>query len=316
MQGYTARNVSHTDFILIGFSGPAVWRQYLFIPFFITFVFSVIANIILVFIIILNRALHSPMCLLICAMSFVDLSVIIFCVPNMLFSLLLNWNHISLLGCLVQMFFLLIAGAFQSTIFMWMALDRYFAICTPLHYTKHMGFPSFLKFVIIPVLRNAIIVLTLVGLAGSLSYCQSNEIDHCFCEHMALVTLACGSIQINSILGLVGAFCVPTADFFLVTASYIKIFVSVFKSGKSSQKALSTCITHIMVTTVSLILLLTSYLSYRVNNSIVSNSRTLISTMYLLIPGCFNPLIYGIRTKEIRQHIMKTLKFSKITPNH
>ncbi|KAL4593509.1 putative olfactory receptor 52P1 [Arapaima gigas] len=302
MQGYTARNVSHTDFILIGFSGPAVWRQYLFIPFFITFVFSVIANIILVFIIISNRALHSPMCLLICAMSFVDLSVITFCVPNMLFSLLLNWNHISLLGCLVQMFCVHAAGGFQSTIFMWMALDRYFAICTPLHYSEHMAFSAFLKFVIIPVLRNAIFVLTVIGLAGSLSYCQSNEIDHCFCEHMALVTLACGSIQINIV------------DFLLIIASYIKIFVSVFKSGKSRQKALSTCITHIIAMVMNLTFVFTAFLSYRIRGNISSSSRAIISTIYVVVPGCFNPIIYGIRTKEIREQLVKTMRCGKISP--
>ncbi|XP_018608550.1 putative olfactory receptor 52P1 [Scleropages formosus] len=316
MQEYTVRNLSYTDFILIGFSGPREWRQLLFIPFFIIFVISVITNIILMSIILSNRVLHSPMCLLICAMSFVDLTIIICCVPHMLFSLLLNWNHISLLGCLVQMFFVHAGGGLQSTIFMWMALDRYFAICAPLRYNEHMSCSAFLKFVLVPVLRNVIFVLAVISLAGSLSYCQSNEIDHCFCEHMALVTLACGSIRINNILGLAGTFCVPAVDFLLVTASYIKIFVSVFRSGKSSQKALSTCITHIMVITVSLIFVLTSYLSYRGSSNFSSNIRAVISTMYLLIPGCFNPVIYGIRTKEIRLHMMKALKCGKITPSH
>ncbi|XP_018608549.1 putative olfactory receptor 52P1 [Scleropages formosus] len=313
MQEYIVRNFSHTDFVLIGFSGPREWRQLLFTTFLFMLLLSLAANLILMFTIISHKTLHSPMYLLICAMSFVDLSVMIFCVPNMLFSLLLNWNHISLLGCLVQMFFVHIAGAFQSTILLWMALDRYFAICTPLHYREHMRFSAFLKFVIVPMLRNAFFVVAVVGLAASLSYCQSNEIDHCFCEHMALVTLACGSIHISNVLGLVAAFCVPTADFLLITASYIKIFTSVFKSGKSSQKALSTCFTHIIVMTVSLTFVLTAFLSYRIKSSISSNSRAMISTMYLLVPGCFNPIVYGIRTKEIRQQLMKAVG-RKISP--
>ncbi|KAL4647679.1 olfactory receptor 52E8-like [Arapaima gigas] len=312
MQEYAVSNFSYTSFILTGFSGPKEWRQLLFIPFLLIFLLSVAANCVLMFIIVSHRSLHSPMYLLICAMSFVDISTIIFSVPNMLFSLLLSWNRISLLGCLVQMFFIHIAGTFQSTILLWMALDRYFAICTPLHYSEHMVFSAFLKFVIAPVLRNVILILLVVSLAGNLQYCQSNEIDHCFCEHMALVTLACGPIHVNNAVGLITIFWIPTADFLLIIVSYIKIFVSVFKSGKSSQKALSTCITHIMVMTVSIIFLLTAFLFYRIKNNLSSNSRAIISVTYLLIPGCFNPIIYGIRTKEIRQQVMKKVRCGKV----
>uniref|UniRef100_A0A8C9UYA4 Olfactory receptor 52E8-like n=1 Tax=Scleropages formosus TaxID=113540 RepID=A0A8C9UYA4_SCLFO len=310
------RNFSYSSFILIGFSGPKEWRQLLFIPFLLMFLISVASNSMLMFIIVSHKALHSPMCLLICVLSFVDISVVIFAVPNMLFSLLLNWNHISLLGCLVQMFFVHIAGAFQSTILLWMALDRYFAICTPLHYNEHMTFSVFLKFVIIPSLRNIILILAIVGLAGTLQYCQSNEIDHCFCEHMALVTLACGPIYVNNAVGLITIFCIPATDFLLIIASYIKIFVSVFKSGKSSPKALSTCITHIMVMTVSIIFLLTAFLSYRIKNNLSSNSHAIISIIYLLVPACFNPIIYGIRTKEIRQQVMKKMRCGKVAQLH
>ncbi|KAL4604929.1 olfactory receptor 52E8-like [Arapaima gigas] len=315
MQEYTVRNISHTDFILTGFSGLKELRQLLFIPFSLMFLISFAANSLLIFVIVSHRNLHSPMYLLICALAFVDLSATVFCVPNMLFSLLLNWDHISLLGCLVQMFFVHIAGAFESTILLWMALDRYFAICTPLHYSEHMVFSAFLKFIIVPVLRNVILILLVVSLAGTLQYCHSNEINHCYCEHMALVTLACGPIYLNNAVGLITAFCIPATDFILIIASYVNIFVSVFKFGKSSQKALSTCLTHIIIIGMSVFFALTSFLSYRIKNNISSDSRTAISIAYLLVPGCLNPIIYGIRTKEIREKVTKKfVKCGKILP--
>uniref|UniRef100_A0A8C9TAV3 Olfactory receptor 52K1-like n=1 Tax=Scleropages formosus TaxID=113540 RepID=A0A8C9TAV3_SCLFO len=307
MSEYAARNISHTDFILSGFSGPKEWKQLLFIPFFLLFVMSVTANSMIIFIILSHRALHSPMYLLICVMAFVDLVIAISFVPNMLLNLLFNWNHISLMGCLVQMFCIHFFTSVQTTVLLWMALDRFYAICTPLHYNEHMRFSAFLKFVIIPMLRNAVFISAIVGLARSLSYCQSNEIKHCFCEHMALVTLACGPMYVNSVVGLCGVFFILAADVLFIVVSYVRIFVSLFKSGRSSQKAFSTCITHIIVMFVGLIMALTSFLSYRIKNDMSSNSHMAISTMYLLVPTCLNPIIYGIRTKEIRQQVIKAI---------
>uniref|UniRef100_A0A8C9TV50 G-protein coupled receptors family 1 profile domain-containing protein n=1 Tax=Scleropages formosus TaxID=113540 RepID=A0A8C9TV50_SCLFO len=309
-------NISHTDFILNGFSGSREWKQLLFIPFFLLFVMSITANSMIIFIILSHRALHSPMYMLICVMAFVDLVIPIFCVPNMLLNLLFNWNHISLIGCLVQMFCIHFFGSVQTTILLWMALDRFYAICTPLHYNEHMRFSAFLKFVIIPMLRNAVFISAIVGLARSLSYCQSNEIKHYFCEHMALVTLACGPIYVNNVVGLCTMFFIPAADVLFIVFSYVRIFVSLFKSGKSSQKALSTCITHIVVMFMNVILALTSFLSYRIKNEMSSNSHMVISAMYLLMPACLNPIIYGIRTKEIRQQVIKVMKCGKRFTQH
>ncbi|KAI3353909.1 hypothetical protein L3Q82_004871 [Scortum barcoo] len=302
-------NISHTLFILDGFNELGALRPVLFIPFFIMFIVSLSANSLLLYVIISQRSLHSPMYILIAGMACVDLSLPLFFVPNMLLSFLFDWRGISLIGCLVQMHFIHFVGTFQSTFLLWMALDRYFAICTPLHYHKRMALPKFLKFIILLVFRNILMITLLVSLAGSLSFCSANVINHCFCEHMALVELACGSTSVNNLAGLLTVFLVPVADFIFIAASYVVIFSSVLTSGKSGVKALHTCITHIVVITVSLTIALIAFLSYRIRNGLWSSAafRVFISTMYLLFPSCFNPIIYGIRTTEIRQHVVKTL---------
>ncbi|XP_030633803.1 olfactory receptor 52K2-like [Chanos chanos] len=307
-------NTSHTVFILNGFQNLGKWRPALVAPFLLMFILSVIGNTILSSIIMSKRNLHSPMFVLIGLMSVVDLCIPIFAVPNMLLSLSFNLNTISLYGCLIQMFFIIFFQSFQSTILLWMALDRYFAICTPLYYHKHMALPNFLKFVILPLLRNVIFVLLVIGLAGSLYFCHTTVMDHCFCEHMALVQLACGDTSINNLVGLLGAFLVPTADFVLIAVSYIIIFSTVIKSGQSHSKAINTCITHIIVMTVSLTLTLMAYLSYRIRNNISLNSRVFLSLMYLLFPSCFNPIVYGVRTKEIRQQFLHIMRNVRILP--
>ncbi|XP_070685391.1 olfactory receptor 52K1-like [Pempheris klunzingeri] len=298
---------SHKLFILNGFSELGALRPVLFLPFFIMLAVSLLANSLLLYVIISQRSLHSPMCILIAGMAVVDLSLPLFVVPNMLLSFLFDWRGISLIGCLVQMHFIHFVASFQSTLLVWMALDRYFAICTPLYYHDRMALPKFLKFIIPLVVRNVIMVTLFVSLAGKLTFCAANVMNHCFCEHMALVELACGSTTINNLVGLLTVFLNPVADFIFITASYVVIFSSVLRSGRVGVKALHTCITHIVVITVSLTIALVAFLSYRIRNGLPAAMRVFTSTMYLLFPSCFNPIIYGIRTTEIRQHILKTL---------
>ncbi|XP_072547184.1 olfactory receptor 52K1-like [Salminus brasiliensis] len=305
-------NISFTTFQLNGFYSLGEWRRFLFIPYFLMFLLCVIANSILIFLIISQRSLHSPMFVLIGVMAVVDLLMPMFVVPNMLLSFLFDWNQISLLGCLMQIFWVQVFGAFQSTLLLWMALDRFFAICRPLSYHKHMQITNFLKFVIVPVIRNLLINIIMVSLAGKLHFCMKNEIDHCFCEHMGLVQLACQNTSINSVLGLTATLIITTADFIFITVSYAIIFTSVIKSGKSSSKAINTCVTHIIVITFSLVLVLTAFLSYRLGTNASSNIRIFISTMYALFPSCFNPIIYGVRTKEIRLQFLKYFNRVKV----
>ncbi|XP_041849974.1 olfactory receptor 52E4-like [Melanotaenia boesemani] len=297
---------SHKDFILDGFEELGALRPVLFLPFFLMFVVALLANSLLVYVVISQRSLHQPMSILIAGMACVELCLPVFFVPNMLLNFLFDWRGISLIGCLIQMHFIHFFGAFQTTFLVWMALDRYFAICTPLYYHQHMALQRFLRFIVPLVVRNVLIITQFVILAGRRSFC-TNVIKHCFCEHMALVELACGSTAINSLAGLIAVFFIPVLDFFIIAASYVVIFSSVLRSSRSGTKALRTCITHIIVLTFSLSLALIAFLSYRIRNGLPAASRVFFSTMYLLFPSCFNPIIYGIRTAEIRQQMLKTL---------
>nr|XP_021322218.1 olfactory receptor 52K1-like [Danio rerio] len=305
MRDPPVQNTSFTDFKLNGFYSLGDLRPFLFIPFFLMFSLAITANSLLIYLIISQRSLHSPMYILIGLMGVVDLLLPVFFVPNMLLNFLFNWSGISLTACLIQMFCLHFVGTFQTTLLLCMALDRYFAICKPLYYHKYKEISNFLKFVFAPVIRNALLIVIIVSLAGRLSFCATNVIDHCFCEHMALVQLACGDISINNIVGLLTVFFVPATDFILITASYVVIFTSVFKSGETRMKALHTCITHLIVLSVALTSAMIAFLSYRIRNDISSNNRIVISVMYLCFPSCFNPIIYGWRTKEIRQMFLK-----------
>ncbi|KAI3353910.1 hypothetical protein L3Q82_004872 [Scortum barcoo] len=171
-------NVStHKHFILNGFNELGALRPVLFVPYFIMLMVSLLANSLLLYVIISQRSLHSPMYILMAGVACVDFSIPLFFVPNMLLSFLFDWRGISLIGCLLQMYLLHFVGAFHSTFLLWMALDRYFAICTPLYYHERMSLPQFLKFIIPPVVRNFLtITLFVTGQTKSGSQAHHEEI--------------------------------------------------------------------------------------------------------------------------------------------
>lgn len=307
-------NISHRQFIFNAFADLGPLRPVVFIPVSVLVVVSLFANLLLLYVIISQKSLHCPMYVLIACMLGVDLSLPMLVLPSLMLNLLFDLRGISLSGCLSQMFFLHFLGTCQSTLLLLMALDRYFAICTPLHYQEHVSLPRFLKFVLPLLTRNVVMVSLVVSLAGRLPFCSSSTINHCICEHMALVELACGATTANSLVGLMTVVFVTVLDFCFIVSSYVVIFRSVLHSGTSGSKALHTCITHIIVMVVSLAFVLTVSITYRIGNSLPAAARVFISIVYLFVPSCLNPIIYGIRTTEIRQHIPKALSFSRPVP--
>lgn len=300
-------NFSYNEFYLIGFTDLKEYRQYLFIPFLIMFIYTLFANGIIIFVIVKESKLHAPMYILIGFIAALGFIQPIFLVPRMLISFLFNKNMIYRNECLVQMFCLHMAGLFQSSILVVMAVDRFFAIVYPLQYHDYVNIKTSLIFGLSLFFRNLLYVVSMVGLLGPLHFCKSNEIYHCVCEHTSVVNLACGDLSKNYMAGIIG-FSLTSSDCVFIVCSYMVIFVIIFRSpsGESRQKAIYTCSTHLMVLVVAFVSVVGAFVGYRVP-TIPRDLRVLCTLGYLLFTNCFNPVIYGIRTKEIRVQVVKYL---------
>ncbi|KAK2846489.1 hypothetical protein Q5P01_009488 [Channa striata] len=242
-------NFSHRTFVLSGFPELQNHRRMLALPFSASYLSVLLANSMLVYVICSVKSLHSPMYVLICTLCLVDILVVTAIIPNMLLNFLFDWNEISLAGCLTQMFCTHLLSSVESTLLLAMALDRYVAICLPLRYPEIINSSMFLKLLLFTLGRSVSIMATLVGLAGSLQFCGSNVIQHCYCDHMALVSLACDSTERNSAAGLAVIVCFVGVDIPLIFYSYVKILSVVLgaAAGEERWKAFHTCGTHLMV---------------------------------------------------------------------
>lgn len=296
MSGWTngSSTVSYTSFLLLGFPGLQESRALLVLPFLSLYLVIVSANALVTRTVVAQRSLHQPMYLLIALLLAVNICAATTVVPAMLFSFSTRFNRISLARCLVQMFCIYFLIVFDCNILLVMALDRYVAICYPLRYPQIVTSRLLAGLLGVAAARGTCIVAPVVALASRVRFCRSDVIHHFACEHMALMTLSCGDISLNKTVGLA-----------VHGASYARIIQAALRmaSAGARSKALDTCGSHLLVIFTVYSSTMSSSIVYRVARTASQDVHNLLSAFYLLLPCLVNPLIYGARTKEIRQHL-------------
>ena len=117
--------------------------------------------------------------------------------------------------------------------------------------------------------------------------------------------LSCGDISLNKTVGLTVRIFNRVLDMILLGASYSRIIHAAFRilSGRARSKALNTCGSHLLVIFTVYSSTMSSSIVYRVAHTTSQDVHNLLSAFYLLLPCPVNPIIYGARTKEIRQHL-------------
>ncbi|XP_054830503.1 olfactory receptor 52K1-like [Eublepharis macularius] len=303
-------NVSYTEFLLLAFPGLQQSRYLLAIPFFCLYVFIVIVNSILIYTIKTESSLHSPMYVLIALLFGVNVCGTTVILPEMLLSFIFGAIRVSLTTCLVQMFFLYFVLMVDCNVLLMMALDRYVAICHPLRYMDIMSKKLLAILTFAALARSLAFVSPVVILASQVRFCRSNIIGHFVCEHMALMRLSCSDISRNKIVGLVARAITTIFDLGFLLTSYSRIIHVALQmtSGHIRHKAFHTCGTHLIVILTVYSCSLISSIVFRLARSATQDVHNLISAVYLLLPWAVNPIIYGMRTKEIRDNLLKLFK--------
>lgn len=300
-----------SSFRLTGIPGLESLHIWLSIPFGSMYLVAVVGNVTILAVVRVERSLHQPMYFFLCMLAVIDLILSTSTMPKLLGIFWFGAGEISLNACLTQMFLIHCFATVESGIFLAMAFDRYVAICDPLH---HMT-----------VLTNAVVgLLGLVALIRGIIYIgplplmirlrlplyKAHVISHSYCEHMALVTLACGDSKVNNIYGLSIGFLVLILDSMGIAASYVMIFRTVLglATPEARLKTLGTCGSHICAILIFYVPIAVSSLIHRFGHQVPPPIHTLLANFYLLIPPILNPIVYAVRTKQIRERILQIMK--------
>ncbi|NXP04079.1 O52K1 protein, partial [Thinocorus orbignyianus] len=295
-------NTSLSELHLLGIPGLQHLHHWISIPFCIMYLITLAGNSTLLYVIKADPSLHLPMFLFLCMLAVTDLVMSTSITPKMLNILWFRSTAISLDNCLAQMYFVHASTAMESGLLVAMAFDRYVAICNPLRYLSILTSPTVAAIGLANLLRAVVFMSPLTFQIRRLPLCSPAVVDHSYCEHMAVLKLACTDAAFSNTYSLSVSTYVVSSDCLLITLSYTLILRAVLNlsSPQALKKAFSTCSSHFCIIALLYVPGLLSMYMESYHQELPRYVQVLLANIYLLIPPAFNPLIYGIRTKQIR----------------
>ncbi|XP_038194232.1 olfactory receptor 5B12-like [Arvicola amphibius] len=295
------------EFILAGLTDDPELQIPLFIVFLLIYLCTVLGNVGMTGLIVLDSRLHTPMYLFLSHLSLVDFGYSSAVTPKVMAGLISTDKIISHNACGTQIFFF---GGFittESFLLAAMAYDRYAAVCKPLHYTTIMT-------------TNVCVSLTIssyvCGFLNSsihtrnifrLSFCKSNVIDHFFCDAPPLLALSCSDTSVSEmVIFFVVGFNV-LFSIMVILFSYLFIFITILRmqSSEGRQKAFSTCASHL--TAVSIFYGTIIFMYLQPSSSHTMGTDKVASVFYTMVIPMLNPLVYSLRNKEVKSAFRKAV---------
>ncbi|XP_029771624.1 putative olfactory receptor 5AK3 [Suricata suricatta] len=288
------------EFILLGFAGQRKSWHILFAVFLVIYLVTLVGNIGMILLIKIDSCLHTPMYIFLQHLAFVDLCYSSAITPKMLQNFVETQHSISFIGCMVQ---LLVYGAFATIdcyILAAMAVDRYVAICNPLHYPIVMSQTVCIQLLVGSYFIGFLNASVNTGFTFSLSFCKSNKINHFFCDEPPLLALSCSNIDFNIMLLTVFVGFNLTFTVLVVILSYIYILAAILKISSTAgrKKAFSTCASHLTAVTVFYGTLSYMYLHHGTKKS--QEQEKMASVFYGIMIPMLNPLIYSLRNQDVK----------------
>ncbi|XP_072254656.1 olfactory receptor 51E1-like [Pyxicephalus adspersus] len=297
------------DFTLSGIPNLDNLHFWLGFPLIILYIVSLLGNTAILYIIVAHQELHEPMYIFLSMLSFIDLSLATTAMPRMLEIFWFDIRQISFNMCLTQMFFFHFLSALESAILVTMAVDRYVAICHPLRYSSILTQRAITRTSLMLMARGAAVMVPLPFIIKRFPLWKRNPLTHSYCIHQELMKLACADINVNKIYGLFITLYVMGIDSMFISISYMLIIKTVVcLVNEARLKAISTCISHICAVLVYYIPYIGLAVVHRYPSTSIPNLHIWFGNAYLLISPVINPLIYGIKTKQIRYRISKFLR--------
>ncbi|XP_072472578.1 olfactory receptor 2L3-like [Notamacropus eugenii] len=292
-------NQTTTGFFLLGILPPTKTGLLFFLLVVLIFLITLLGNSTMILLIWMNDHLHTPMYILLSQLSLMDLMNICSTVPKMAANFLSGSKSISLVGCGFQSFCFFLTAGGEGMLLVSMAIDRYVAICRPLHYPILMNKRMCLLMISGSWVSSSINSMVHTVYVLCMPYCKSRIINHFFCDISAILPLACMDTWAYECIVLFNTNLFLLVPFLGIMASYGRVLYAVHHthSSQGRKKAFTTCSTHLTVVSFYYAPFVYTYLRPPSLHSPEEDKN--LAVFYTILTPMLNPIIYSLRNQEV-----------------
>ncbi|KAM3915736.1 olfactory receptor 2A12-like [Leptodactylus fuscus] len=263
------------------------------------FSLTVLGNLLICGLVYVTSQLRTPMYYFLCNLSAEDVLYVSATLPKLLAILISFDTRILFPECIAQMFLFLSCAVTEFLLLGSMAYDRYVAICVPLRYTAIMNMNVCVTLFSVPWLVGLLNALMNVVLVLKLSFCNSHNINHFFCDLKTIIALSTDDTAGLEMLVSLQSVLLGLVPFIMILMSYAFIISTILKihSSAGRAKAFSSCSSHL---TIVVLFCGVSISSYMVPDTLHSQEQDkVMSLLYTALVPMVNPLVYSLKNKQV-----------------
>ncbi|XP_044083251.1 olfactory receptor 6C6-like [Neovison vison] len=296
------------EYILLGLTDDPQLQIVIFIFLFINYVLSMMGNLTIILLTLLDPRLKTPMYFFLRNFSFMEASLTTVCIPRYLISIMTKNRIITYDGCASQLFFFLLLEITEFYLLAAMSFDRYVAICKPLHYPIIMNNKVCYQLLFSSWTVGFLLSFVPLAVGLTLDFCPSRGIDHFMCDISPILQLSCTDAHFLELLAFVLAIVTLMVTLLLVTLSYTYIIKTILKipSAQKRTKAFSTCSSHMIVVSLTYGSCIFNYIKPTAKERVTLSKG--VTVIYTSVAPLLNPFIYTLRNQQVKQAFKDTLQ--------
>ncbi|XP_033934097.1 olfactory receptor 2A7-like [Pseudochaenichthys georgianus] len=278
------------------------YRYLYFVIMFTVYVLIICSNSTIVCIIALHRNLHEPMYVFIAALLINSVLYSTNIYPKLLIDFLSEKQIISYQACLFQNVMYMTFTFSEFLLLAAMAHDRYVSICKPLQYSTIMR-----KRTVNVCLVLSWLLPTCETAVGFILYSNSKlcsfTIRGIFCNN-SIYNLQCVSSSALSVYGVFMLLNLSLLPLIFILFTYTRILIISYQHGREyRRKAAQTCFPHLLVLFNFSCLFYLDVVIIRLGLNIPKMTRLILTLQIVSYHSVFNPIIYGLKMKEISKSL-------------